>query len=286
MNASSSQQVTDELRRWIVEQAQAGREAQDTLRAMLASGWQEDVAIDAMARTLREHLEAKATAEGLPPSCQVPEPDVDDSPQSVDAGDRHVSVLLNMYQPRIVVFGDFLSREECDALIDLAQPRLARSLTVDTKTGGEEINADRTSSGMFFQRGENNLVRLIEARIGALLGWPVEMGEGIQVLRYVPGAEYKPHYDYFDPQEPGTPTIVKRGGQRVATFVMYLREPLRGGGTVFPDVHLEVSPKRGHAVFFSYERPHPSTRTLHGGSPVTAGEKWVATKWLRERRFD
>jgi prolyl 4-hydroxylase len=54
---------------------------------------------------------------------------------------------------------------------------------------------------------------------------------------------------------------------------------------VFPDVHLEVAPKRGNAVFFSYERPHPSTKTLHGGTPVRAGEKWIATKWLRERPF-
>ena len=36
---------------------------------------------------------------------------------------------------------------------------------------------------------------------------------------------------------------------------------------------------------FSYERPHPSTQTLHGGAPVIAGEKWIATKWLREREF-
>ena len=48
---------------------------------------------------------------------------------------------------------------------------------------------------------------------------------------------------------------------------------------------MEVAPKRGNAVFFSYARPHPSTRTLHGGAPVFAGEKWIATKWLRERRF-
>ena len=78
----------------------------------------------------------------------------------------------------------------------------------------------------------------------------------------------------------------QRGGQRVATLVMYLGEPEKGGGTTFPDVHLEVFPKRGHGVFFSYERPHPSTRTLHGGAPVLAGEKWIATKWLREHRFE
>jgi prolyl 4-hydroxylase len=280
------QQVTPELRQWIIDQAEAGHTADSVLKAMLASGWSEDVAVDAMETTLRGHLEQKAVAQGLPPAVPVPDPALAESPLYLDGGDRRVSVLQTMVDPRVVVFGDLLSDEECEALIELAKPRLARSLTVATKTGGEEVNADRTSNGMFFQRGENELVRRIEQRLARLLQWPEENGEGLQILQYGPGAEYKPHYDYFDPSEPGTPTILKRGGQRVGTVVMYLAEPDKGGGTVFPDVHLEVAPKRGNAVFFSYERPHPTTKTLHGGAPVIEGEKWIATKWLRERRFE
>ncbi len=287
MNSTDTrQQVTPELRKWIVDQARSGHGAESVLKAMLASGWAEDVAVEAMEATLRGHLEEQAVEQGMPPSVPVPDPALDESPLYIDAGDRRVCVLQAMYNPRVVVFGGLLSDEECEQLIELARPRLARSLTVATKTGGEEINADRTSNGMFFQRGENALVQRIERRLARLVNWPEENGEGLQILQYGPGAEYKPHYDYFDPGEPGTPTILKRGGQRVGTIVMYLGEPDKGGGTVFPDVHLEVAPKRGNAVFFSYERPHPSTRTLHGGSPVLQGEKWIATKWLRERRFE
>lgn len=282
----TQQQVTPELRKWIVEQAQAGHSADSVLKAMLASGWNEEIAVEAMESTLRGHLEDNARAQGLAPAVPVPDPQLDESPLYLDAGDRQVTVLQAMFNPRVVVFGNLLSDEECDELIAQARPRLARSLTVATKTGGEEVNADRTSNGMFFQRGESPLVRRIEQRIARLVNWPEENGEGLQVLHYTAGAEYKPHYDYFDPDEPGTPTILKRGGQRVATLVMYLAEPQKGGGTVFPDVHLEVAPKRGNAVFFSYERAHPSTRTLHGGAPVLEGEKWIATKWLRERKFE
>jgi len=285
MSTTSTQKVTPQLRQWIVEQAQAGHGAEAVLKAMLAAGWQEDVAVDAMEATLRGHLEQQAVQQGLPPALHVPNPDLDESPLYIDAGDRRVHVVQAMAMPRIVVFGSLLSDAECEELIALARPRLARSLTVATQTGGEEVNQDRTSNGMFFQRGENELVRRIEARIGRLVNWPVEHGEGLQILQYGPGAEYKPHYDYFDPDQPGTPTVLKRGGQRVGTLIMYLGEPELGGGTVFPDVHLEVAPKRGNAVFFSYERPHPSTKTLHGGTPVRAGEKWIATKWLRERPF-
>ncbi|MGA0572576.1 2OG-Fe(II) oxygenase [Variovorax sp. VNK109] len=282
---SNAQTVTPELRRWIVEQAQAGHPPQSVLQAMLASGWREDVAIEALEATLEQHLDADAVQRGLPPAVPVPEPDLAESPLHLDAGDRRVHVLNAMFNPRVVVFGNLLSADECEALIEAAKPRLARSLTVETRTGGQEVNDDRTSSGMFFTRGEFDVVRRIEERIAKLVNWPVENGEGLQILHYRPGAEYKPHYDYFDPAEPGTPTILKRGGQRVATLVMYLREPEKGGGTTFPDIHMEVAPVRGNAVFFSYERPHPTTRTLHGGAPVIAGEKWIATKWLREREF-
>ena len=286
MSQTTAQQITPELRQWIVEQAQASHPPEAVLKSMIASGWAEDVAIAAMEATLAEHIDADSKLRGFPPAAAVPDLPMSDSPLYIDAGDRKVQVLTSMSRPRIIVFGNLLSDVECDALIAAARPRLARSLTVQTQTGGEVINIDRTSSGMFFARGEIDVIARLEARIARLVNWPVENGEGLQILHYQPGAEYKPHYDYFDPDAAGTPGIVARGGQRVATLIMYLNEPEKGGGTVFPDVHLEVAPKRGNAVFFNYERPHPMTKSLHGGAPVIEGEKWIATKWLRVGRFD
>lgn len=280
------QQITPELRDWIVQQAQAGQPPEAVLDAMRASGWDEDVALDALEQTLREFLASRATAQALPPPMAVPEPDLDGSPSTLDAGDRQVSVLAAMRSPRVVVFGGLLSDEECDEMVALAQQRLTRSETLDNATGGTEVHAARTSDGMFFNRGEFELCLRIERRIARLVRWPFENGEGLQVLRYRPGAEYRPHHDYFDPVHPGSQAVLKRGGQRVGTVVMYLNVPAKGGATTFPDAALEIAPIKGNAVFFSYERPHPSTRTLHGGAPVIEGEKWVATKWLRESRFE
>ena len=282
-----SQAVTPELRAWIIEQARAGVQPEAVLESMKASGWREDVAIAALEDTLRGFLDERAKSAQLPPPVPVPDPlpKSGGMPTVLKAPDREVRVVLAMRDPRVVVFGGLLSHEECDELRALADKRLARSETVQTETGASEVNSARTSQGMFFDRGENELCRRIEARIAALLGWPVENGEGIQVLKYLPGAEYKPHYDYFDPAQSGTPSILKRGGQRVATVVMYLNDPVVGGGTTFPDVQLEVAPVKGNAVFFSYDRAHPSSKSLHGGAPVVEGEKWVATKWLREGVF-
>ena len=282
----SVQQVTPELRNWIVAQAKAGCKPEAVLKAMCDSGWNEDIAIDALESTMQGYLDERTRAIVLPPCCTVPDADLEGAPITVRAEDREVSILMTMQQPRVIVFGGLLSADECDELVAQARVRLVRSETVDNQTGGSELNAARTSEGMFFARGESPLVKLFEARIAALLRWPIENGEGLQILRYQPGAEYKPHYDYFDPKQPGTPRILERGGQRVGTLVTYLNTPTRGGATTFPEVKLEIAPVKGNAVFFSYDRPHPSTRTLHGGAPVTAGEKWVATKWLRESRFE
>ena len=282
----SAQPVTPELREWIVAQATAGQPPEAVLKSMLASGWHEDVAVAALEDTLRGYLDEHARAAGLPPPCVVPEPLAGESSATLRAQDREVHVLMAMRNPRVIVFGALFSDAECDELVECASERLVRSETVKMDTGGNEVNEARTSDGMFFTRGENALIARLEERIAALLAWPAVNGEGLQILRYRPGAEYKPHYDYFDPAQAGTPGILKRGGQRVASLVCYLNTPASGGATVFPEVQLDVAPVKGNAVFFSYDRPHPMTRSLHGGAPVIVGEKWVATKWLRAARFD
>jgi len=286
MNSTTKQNITPELRQWIIDQAKAGRSPDEVLKSMLDSGWTEDVAIEALEDTLKGFLKDHAQANGLPVPVPVPEPDLLDSPGSVVVDGHEIKIVMAMRNPRVVVFGGLMTDAECDELVALARQRLARSETVVTSTGASEVNVARTSEGMFFGRGENPVCQRIESRIAKLLNWPLDNGEGLQILRYQPGAEYKPHYDYFDPSQPGTPSILKRGGQRVGTLVVYLNSPTRGGATTFPDVHLEVAPVKGNAVFFSYDRPHPMTRTLHGGAPVLEGEKWVATKWMREGKFE
>lgn len=278
--------VSAEARQWILNRALAGAGSEQVIAELVAAGWQRRAAREALALVLAESAKARvAVANADKPPEGVPEPDLAQMPLSLDAGDRQVKVLLEMKSPRVVVFGDLLSAEECAGLIAAAQPRLARSETVNRQTGDYQVDAARTSRGMFFQRGETELHVRIENRIARLLNWPAENAEGLQVLNYRPGAEYEAHHDYFDPADPGTPALTRRGGQRVATLVMYLNTPQAGGATTFPDIGLSVLPQQGNALFFSYPQAHVSTRTLHAGAPVAAGEKWIATKWLRQRVF-
>lgn len=269
---------TPALMQWLTTQLAAGYAPSTLEKSLLDTGWSAHIAHAAVS-VCRQPICASTTRT----SC--PGPDLLHQPNAIDVGDRHVQVLMSMQNPYILLFENLLSEQECTQIIADARPAMARSRTVATQINPEEINPDRTSDGMFYTRGQTPTVAKLEARIAHLLRWPVEKGEGLQVLNYRPGAQYKPHHDYFTVDEPSSNTLLRRGGQRVGTLLIYLNDVPGGGCTFFPETQLRIHPRQGQAVFFSYPSADVQSRTLHGGDPVTQGEKWIATKWLREHEF-
>jgi prolyl 4-hydroxylase len=296
--------LASELQTWLKQSIEQGCSPDTLERSMRASGYQSEFAQRAVAAAFKQigaptgaptrasEAADAAPAAGAQQSMAVDEPQTSsrilaNGPNEIDAGDRTVHILMALNAPRVVLFGNLLAAEECEALIELSRGKLGRSNVVDRSTGRYQEHPDRTSEGTYFRRAENELVARIEARIAELTGCPVERGEPIQVLHYRPGTEYKPHFDYFDPADQGTRQVLAMGGQRVATLIMYLNDVEGGGSTVFPEIGLDVLPRRGNAVFFAYsdDEGRLDSRTLHGGSPVGTGEKWIATKWLRQREY-
>lgn len=275
MKRSSS--IRPELREWILNSTRAGHSVDEVLRLMKDNGYDPRESRSVVATVLKIPLTA-LTGSPRKPGLRPQHPE---SPFA-EAGDRRLPVVTALDKPVVRVLQQVLDPDECDALVELARPRLARALTVDTE-GGQQVDQRRTSSGMFFRLGETPLIQRIEARLAQLLGMPVNHGEGLQVLHYGPGQEYEPHYDWFDPEQPGFEAVTAHGGQRVASVVMYLNTPEAGGGTGFPHAGLTVTALKGSAVYFAYDTG--DTASLHAGLPVQRGEKWIATKWLRERPF-
>jgi prolyl 4-hydroxylase len=279
--------MTPELKNWIEEQLRRGCNPTEMVEAMVTVGHQRPFA-EQQIRLAVESFSSSPGARERSLRAQVPEPlegPLSGGRHYVMAGDRRVKILVNFTTPRVVVFEGVLSDEECDALVAESRPKLERSHTVNRESGGTELNDARTSEGTYFYHDESDLLKTINQRITNLTRWPLENGEPLQILHYGIGARYEPHYDYFDVTDPGTEKLVATGGQRVATLITYLNTPEAGGATIFPDLGLEVAPIKGNAVFFSYDRPVADTLTLHGGTPVAEGEKWIATRCMRERPY-
>ncbi len=190
--------------------------------------------------------------------------------------DREIEIITRLEEPLVVILGNVLSDEECDELIRLAKDNMQRSKIGATR----EVNELRTSSSMFLQENENEIVARVEKRISAIMNIPLEHGEGIQILKYTPGQEYKAHYDFF------SSTSKAANNNRISTLVMYLNDVEQGGETFFPKLNFSVSPQKGTAVYFEYFYTDNNLNelTLHGGAPVITGEKWVATQWMRKQR--
>lgn len=261
-----SQNYWDKLCQWIADDYSKSKNIEQILQASLRAGWEIGAIEQAIKLTLGIDLE---------PSRLAPFPSLGKR-SFIDLEDCRVHIIASMKNPNLLVVRNILSEGECEALIELAKPKLTRSQVLEYGTGITKVGNERTSEGVFFRRSETELITRIEQRIAHFLDWPADRGEGLQVLRYGVGQEFKPHHDFFTYAAPS---------QRVATLLIYLNDPDEGGSTIFPDVNLEIFPKKGHAVFFSYDRPYAYTRTLHGGSPVISGEKWVATKWFHSQHF-
>ncbi|MGY2490128.1 2OG-Fe(II) oxygenase [Cupriavidus sp. CP313] len=274
-----------ELEQWLARHIAQGFAADALVLSMLRSGYDDAFARRAVAAAFAQDADGAAPARPARarPAAAAGTPAV----YAADGGDRQVPILFRLASPQIQLFQQLLTDDECDALVALSRGRLARSPVVNPDTGDENLIDARTSMGAMFQVAEHALIARIEARIAAVTGVPAEHGEGLQILNYKPGGEYQPHFDYFNPQRPGEARQLSVGGQRIATLVIYLNTPEAGGATAFPRVGLEVAPVKGNAVYFSYLLPDGKLdeRTLHAGLPVASGEKWIATKWLRERPY-
>ncbi|KAB2085156.1 hypothetical protein ERO13_A05G362700v2 [Gossypium hirsutum] len=218
---------------------------------------------------------------------------------SVPFDPTHVTQLS--WRPRAFIYKGFLSSDECDHLITLAKDKLEKSMVADNESGKSVESEVRTSSGMFLQKAQDEVVADIEARIAAWTFLPVENGESIQILHYEHGQKYEPHFDYFHDK-----ANQQLGGHRIATVLMYLSDVESGGETVFPNAEgrlsqvqdeswsacakngFAVKPRKGDALLFFSLHPDATTDTasLHGSCPVIKGEKWSATKWIHVRSFD
>ncbi len=178
--------------------------------------------------------------------------------------------------------GEFFSPEECDrlmAMIDaVAQP--SRAFDAAYESGYRTSYSGDVDP-------HDPFVRKIQRRIDDLLGFDPAYGETIQGQRYLPGQEFQPHTDWFPGGTAYWEQEKDRGGQRSITAMAYLNPVEEGGATAFPRLGLSVDPKPGALLIWNNADTDgtPNPFTIHAGTPVVRGVKYIITKWYRSRRW-
>ncbi|HEX4737840.1 MAG TPA: 2OG-Fe(II) oxygenase [Allosphingosinicella sp.] len=178
--------------------------------------------------------------------------------------------------PHILLFPNLFSAAECDYLIEVAEPTFEPSLVADT-SGTNRPDPVRTSDGSTMHwLIEDPAIHALNRRLAAVSGSAWEQGEPLQILRYSPGQQYRNHVDYV----PGI------DNQRIKTALVYLNTDFEGGETAFVKAGLMVKARKGNAIVFRNALPDGRADPMceHAGLPVTRGVKYLASRWIRERR--
>lgn len=195
---------------------------------------------------------------------------------------RMKSDLVQLY-----TLPDFLDAPACAQLCALIDQHARPSTVAGDRRGGprEYADARRTSKSCDLVNTLDPVVRIVDRKIANTIGFDLSHSDAIQAQKYDPGEEFQPHWDYFEPGTAGYENFCAENGQRSWTFMIYLSDVEKGGGTVFPSLHRTIKPRLGMAVIWNNLTPDGAVNpsSLHGGAPVKAGVKYIITKWFRER---
>ena len=181
-------------------------------------------------------------------------------------------------------FDKLLTPEECEYLMGLSARHLRPAEIVDQSSGQPLQSRVRTNHVAVMWPVQQDLVlHALNRRLAAAAGLPPQNGEMINVLMYRPGEEYRPHYDFF----PLEAAKADASGQRIRTLLVYLNAGYDGGETHFLTVGMKIKGDVGDAVLFHNcdVTGAPDKSSLHAGLSVTSGQKWLLSKWYREKPF-
>lgn len=183
---------------------------------------------------------------------------------------------------QVYYYLDFLDAARCDTLIRLIDANRRPSSLLSDRDDPDFRTSDSCDMNRYAPE-----VQPIDEAIAILLGMAPDHGETMQGQRYAPGQHFRAHHDYFHDTESYWQKMQASGGQRTWTTMIYLNDVADGGATWFPQAGFKIAPRRGLLLAWNNMSPDgsPNPLTLHEGTAVVEGTKYIVTKWFRERSW-
>ena len=180
--------------------------------------------------------------------------------------------------PYIALYEGLFSPAECKYLAVLGTPWLERAsvLGLDGKPRMDGVRDAESCS--IPNLAEDLVVQAINRCIAKATGTEPGWGEPLNILKYSPGQQYKPHHDGT-----GSDNV----SVRQLTALIWLNDQFEGGGTDFPKIKVTVRGAAGDMLVFRNTRDNGEfdERMIHAGLPVTDGVKWMASRWIRRENY-
>lgn len=194
--------------------------------------------------------------------------------ENLSAAGRYGACTVVCDNPLAFTIDNFATDAECARVIAAAEPYLAAALVAgDTK--GVESGTSRSAQVAWVPRSPD---AWLAKRVAEIINMPVSHAESLQVVKYGPLGEYRPHFDAFPLNSARGRRSAVRGktyaGQRRVTAILYLNDVQEGGGTQFhsdtPDEFV-VCRKRGP----------PTSRVFLETKPVRDREREIDRSYRR-----
>ena len=181
-----------------------------------------------------------------------------------------------------------MSAEHVSHIVNSCRPHL-KDVSLFGSEGKNSKNENIRNNSHFPTPIPNDSMALamLERLLAKAARLPIAFAEPPVVLRYKPGQYYKWHYDYIYPHTKDIQTHIEQFGQRVKTAIFYCNDDFSGGETEFKQPFISVAPKSSKALVFDNcdELEKRDSSSIHRGTPVTSGEKWIVTLWFRSKPF-
>ena len=289
--------ITDNWKKWIRENLELNASKLDIIRVLINNNIDNHAAINAVVLNPQSNYEMNQVdevdevdevdnssnlEENNDPTVFTKQADFDYGKVSDNLLNSSPQILGND-NGKVYVVDNFFTKEECEQMIDSSKPNLKKSKLCSNNNGDSYVDTLQRASESYSLEKFNDFNHL-EQRISDLVGIKLDNSEFTQIQYYKKDGFFNSHTDCFSKQE--YKKYGNKNGQRTWTAMVYLNDVEEGGHTHFSKLDVSVKPEQGRIVVWNNLNEDGSNNNYltHGGEKILQGEKYIITKWFRDRK--